>query len=439
MRERMGNVDAAWFRMDRPRNAADVVALLSFKALPPVEKVRALVRERLLSVPRFTQRAVRGGLLGGDRWADDPDFRLDRHLLEARLAGSGDGALQDFVSSAMSDALDPDRPLWRFTLVTTPDRAAVVVKLSHCMADGFALIGLLLSLCDELREREPPAAAHVLPAHRRLEPWLHPAKSLRAAATDPARALALAREAAGLGASIARIAALPADPETVLSRPLTGHRRAAWSAGLPLTRLRDLGRARGCTVNDVILAAVAGAVRHHLVGSGEAVNGLSLRALVPVNLRPGPPELSGGSLGNQFGLVFVRLPIGERSPALRLQAVQAETSIIKGRPDAVATLGLLGAMGRVPVVEPWASRFFSRKASIVVTNVPGPHRPLHLAGERIESAMFWVPHPSTLGLGLSVLTYAGEVRIGVRSDTGVLPDPGLLAGLFEPELAALEA
>ncbi len=434
MREPMSSVDAAWFRMDRPENAADVVALLSFRRLPALSRVRRLVEERLLTVPRFRQRAVRGSLVGGDAWEDDPSFSLDHHLVRRRLATSDPLALRDLVSEIATEPLDSTRPLWRLYLADGSGSGAIVAKLGHCMGDGFALVGLLLSLADE--RGAAPQSRHVLAASRRLAPWLEPGASLLSALADPARALALGGEAAAIAAALARMVALPADPATVLSRPLSGRRRTAWSRGFALPRVRSAARAHGSTVNTVLVAAVAGALRRHLSAAGEPVDELRVRALMPVNLRPSPPEASA-ALGNRFGLAFLDLPIWAPTPAARLEAVRERTTALKARPDAVAAFALLALLGRFPAIEPWGARFFSRKASLVITNVPGPRRRLHLAGRRIEHAMFWVPHPATLGLGISILSYAGDVRVGVRADVAVVPEPADLVELFELELAAL--
>lgn len=438
MRERMSGVDAAWFRIDRPENAADVVALLAFRDAPSFSRVRSLLAERLLPHARFRQRAVRGSLAGGDAWELDGGFALDRHLVHHSLDVGDARALQDLVSEVATRPLDPARPLWRIHLAEgSAGGGALVAKLSHCMGDGFALVGLLLSLADEGgAERE--GSRHKLPASRRLEPWLAPLSTLRDALAHPSRALALGGESAALAAALARMVALPADPPTALSRPLCGRRRTAWSRGLPLDAIRAAARSRGGTINDVLVAAVAGALRRYLARAGEDVDGLALRALVPVNLRPGPPVAAGAALGNRFGLVFLELPVDAATPAARFDAVRARTAALKGRPDAVATLGLLAGLGRIPALEPWAARFFSRKASLVITNVPGPRSPLHLAGSRIDQAMFWVPHPSTLGLGVSILSYSGEIRIGVRADEAVLPRPEELVEAFEIEAASFQ-
>jgi diacylglycerol O-acyltransferase len=433
--ERLGAVDAAWFQMDRPENTADVLALLTFRALPAEAKLRALLEERLLASPRFRQRAVAGGpLLGRPRWRDAGAVRLDEHLLLHRLPSARGAALRDVVGAVASQRLDGGQPLWRIHLVEAPDGGALVVKIHHCIADGFALVGLLLSLGDA---SAPVGARHALPASRRLAPWLDASLSARALLRRPLSALRFARRAGEVAGSLARIVALRRDPPTILSRPLTGRQRVAWSSGVPLRVVRRAARVRGATVNDVVVAAVTGALRSLLSAAGERVDALAVRALVPVNLRASPPA-PGDPLGNRFGLVFLDLPVSAPSAAARLEQVRAHTARMKGRPDAVATLAALAVLGLLPArLEAPLLSFFARKASMVVTNVPGPRSPLVLAGEPVESAMFWVPHPATLGIGVSVLSYAGELRIGVRADEAVLADPADLVVRFEAELAAL--
>jgi diacylglycerol O-acyltransferase len=431
MRERMGPVDAAWMRMDSAENTADVVALLAFDAVPDPDRLRRLVEERLLTYPRFRQRVVTGA--GGHPvWEDDPSFRVDQHLTSHRIAG-GDDALRAEVGRVATVPLHPGRPLWRLDLVEGGGAGALVAKLHHCLADGFALVSLLLSLADG--DATTPAHAHALPAYRRFAPWLEGGVALARSLLPKGGVRARALEAAGMAAALVRIAAVKADPPTVLNRPLSGRRRVAWSGGIPLARVRAAAKREGATLNDALMGALAGALRGHLVAAGERVDRLSLRALVPVNLRAGPPA-PGAPLGNRFGLVFLDLPLWASTPRARREAVRRSMEGIKRRPDALATFGVLAGLGLVPALAPWATGFFSRKASLVVTNVPGPRAALHLAGERIDHAMFWVPHPAALGVGVSILSYAGDLRIGVRADEACLSDPGDLVRRFEEELAA---
>ncbi|HEX7488778.1 MAG TPA: wax ester/triacylglycerol synthase domain-containing protein, partial [Anaeromyxobacteraceae bacterium] len=144
MRARLGSVDATWFHMDRAENTADVVALLAFRELPPFERLRALIEDRLVSCPRFRQRVVPGWGLSPGAWEDDPTFELDRHLTRVDLAG-GQGALAARVGALASARLDPAHPLWRVEAVRGRGQAALLMKLHHCIADGFALVSLLLS------------------------------------------------------------------------------------------------------------------------------------------------------------------------------------------------------------------------------------------------------------------------------------------------------
>jgi diacylglycerol O-acyltransferase len=383
---------------------------------------------------------VASGPLALATWEDDPSFSLERHVEHVHLERRGARALEGFASEVASHRLDPDRPLWRMIHVDGYDGgSAIVTKLHHCIGDGFALVGVLLSLADELAAAPGPhAAPHHMPAYRDLR--LHeaaPAAVLHAL-TDPARALQLAGTGLSFTRSLARMATLPFAPATVLSRPLSGRRRAAWSRGMPLEKLRRVARSRGATVNDLLGTALAGALRGHLAARGEPVDRFDVRALVPVNLRDQLPENLGTTLGNCFGLVFLDLPVHLRTAPERLEAVRASMAELKRTPDAVVTYAVLWALGHLPRPLEWlVTEFFSRKASLVLTNVPGPRRRLHLAGHEIRRIAFCVPHAASVGLGISILSYGGEVRMGARADESVMPDPHDLVARIPAEIEAL--
>lgn len=214
-------------------------------------------------------------------------------------------------------------------------------------------------------------------------------------------------------------------------------KRAAWSEPIPLERVRALGRATGGTINDVLMAAVAGALRRYLAGRGDRLDGVALRAVVPVNLRA---AREAPTLGNKFGLVFLRLPVGEADPLARAAATRDSMDAIKRSPEAVVVFGLLRAFGRTTTaLLVTAVTVLARRASAVVTNVPGPRGRLRFAGSTIDGVMFWVPQSGRLGLGVSVLSYAGEVRVGVATDERLVPDPGALVALFHAALDELLA
>ena len=209
----------------------------------------------------------------------------------------------------------------------------------------------------------------------------------------------------------------------------------AWAEPLDLEEVKAVGRACGCTVNDVLMAAAAGALRGYMRERGEALEGMSLRATVPVNLRP---LEHARKLGNHFGLVFLDLPVGEDNPLRRLQRVAECMNQLKASRQAIVAYGLLAALGIAPQpVQEVALELFSRKASAVATNVPGPQQPLYMAGCTLRDIMFWVPQTGSIGLGLSILSYCGKVHFGLIADARLIPDPDAVVRRFGAEFEKL--
>ncbi len=187
----------------------------------------------------------------------------------------------------------------------------------------------------------------------------------------------------------------------------------------------------------MLLACAAGALRGYLRDVGDDPDGLTIRATVPVNLRP---LEHAKKLGNHFGLVFLDLPIGEPNPLRRLERVAASMRDLKGRRQAVVAFGLLAALGMAPAaLQGPALELFSRKASAVATNVPGPQQPLYLAGVEVRELMFWVPQTGSIGLGLSILSYNGKVFFGVIGDGMRVRDPDAIVQRFDARVREARA
>ena len=187
----------------------------------------------------------------------------------------------------------------------------------------------------------------------------------------------------------------------------------------------------------MLVAVATGALRRYMEQRGQSTSATSIRASVPVNLRP-PDEAH--KLGNAFGLVFLTLPIGVVDPARRVRAIKKEMDELKVSPDAIVAFGLLSLIGRAPVeVEQLGLRFFGSKATAVLTNVPGPRKPLYMAGRKIDKVMFWVPQSGHLGLGISILSYNGGVMLGIATDAGLVPDPERIVDNFKVEFEAMRA
>jgi WS/DGAT/MGAT family acyltransferase len=451
----MSNVDAAWLHMEDRTNLMIITGVLSFYEKLDFHTLKELIEDRLLGYDRFRQRVEESRIPGiGPRWVEDRYFNLRSHLQKVALPDpGGQEELQEMVSTLMSTPLDPTKPLWQFQYIENyRGGSAVVARIHHCIGDGIALVRVLLGMTDDSpkgspatrrtrRRRKPLGGGMWLPEV--VNEALYTVRKATGRAVegtvetilDPGRAAAVAGEGAKATGVLGRLALMPADPKTLFKGPLGTAKRCAWSRILPLDEVKAYSRSVGATINDVLLAGVAGALRRYLISRGEEIpHGLDLRAIVPVNLRP---EDAVEQLGNRFGLVFLALPVGVEDRNERLQKLKRRMDAIKNSTEAVVTYAVLNALGTASsAVESQAVRFFGSKASAVMTNVPGPREELYLAGKAMRSMMFWVPQAAHLGLGVSVLSYAGQVRLGVVTDVGLVPDPKSIIEAFQDEMAA---
>jgi WS/DGAT/MGAT family acyltransferase len=202
-----------------------------------------------------------------------------------------------------------------------------------------------------------------------------------------------------------------------------------------LPEIKAVGKVLGCSVNDLLLSAVAGALRAYLVEKGDDAEGVEVRAMVPVNLRRPEDE---GKLGNRFGLVALVLPVGIENPLARLYETRARMESLKNSWQAALTLTVLGAVGMTPkIVQEQVLDLLASKASAVMTNVPGPTSALYLAGARLTQPLFWVPQSGDIGIGVSILSYDGGVQIGLMCDDQLVPDPELIVKGFAREFERL--
>ena len=454
-REPMSRVDTAWLRMERPTNPMMITGVLMLAEPMSLASLRKLVERRFVQAyPRFRCKAVDGP--AGAAWQDAPDLDLDWHVRSGTLPGrSGSAAaqkraLERFVSRLASTPLDTGRPLWQFHLVEGyQGGSALVVRIHHCYADGIALVQVLLSLTDTsadahraqpldhawLKEDGAEVARRVGAVERYAKFGGKVFGKGMQLVQDPTLAAMLAREGGEIARELMIALALPDDPPSLLRGQLGPRKRVAWAPPLDLEEVKSIGRACGCTVNDVLMAAAAGALRDYMLERGEPLDGMSLRATVPVNLRP---LEHAKKLGNHFGLVFLDLPVGEANPVRRLEYVAECMNQLKNSRQAIVAYGLLATLGLAPqAVQEIALELFSRKATTVATNVPGPQRPLYLAGSPIRELMFWVPQTGSIGLGLSILSYDGRVHFGLVADARLVPDPDAVARRFVPEFEKL--
>jgi diacylglycerol O-acyltransferase / wax synthase len=453
----MDSVDAAWLRMDKRTNPMVINGVWVLDGRITIEDYKRLIAERFLIHERFRSVPVEEAI--GGVWVEDPYFDLDAHVGVIRLPENATQAdLEALCSELASAGLDPRRPPWHFDLVPEYGTgSAVITRIHHCYADGIALVRVVLGMTTTPgAEPAPPEPVAETP-HAGDEfalPWLAPLLNQATRwigdavaggsglveaglkrVSHPLAALDEARHVAGMAGELAAILRYGDDPATPLRGPLGARKQVAWARPLPLEEVRTVARALGCSINDVLMSVVAGTLGRYLRSRGVDTGGLTLRATLPVNLRPPDEPLS---LGNRFGLVLLELPVGIAHPLERLYAVHEAMQALKQSEQPPAAFATLAVLGSLPsMVQDLAMAILTRKSSAVISNVPGPREPMYVCGQRIREQFFWVPQTGSIGLGISVLTYAGEVQFGIIADRGLIPAPHEIVDGLAPEFERL--
>lgn len=466
--ERLSSADAAWLHMDRPTNLMVINSVLLFDEPVDFARMRRIVQRRLVDTyPRFRQRISESRLpVVPPSWHDDPEFELDHHIHHRALPAPGDdAALQELVGDLVATPLDRTKPLWDFYLVDGyGPGCAVIVRMHHCIADGIALARVMLSLTDTTRKAgiagERPvrsAEPHAGARGRLLEVMPKPVEAAVESVVDGVSAgrragraalrqgLSIAvhpRHASRLAGAIARdtqtairLLLTPADAASAIKGDPHVSRNVSWTQPLELSLVKRVAHDHDATVNDVLLAAVSGALRAYLQRRGGAVS--EIQAIVPFNLRP-LDEPVPRELGNRFGLVFLPLPVGVSGSYRRLMEVHRRMEAIKHSRDAPVSYGILGAIGLTPLpVEQRIVDVFTGKGTAVMTNVPGPRRTVYFAGAPVKTVLVWAPTSGHIGMSVSIFSYKGAVTVGLLVDAALIPDPETITGRLEEELQAL--
>jgi len=444
--ERMSRVDHAWLRMDSDANLMMIVGFWLLEPRLALAELTDRIQTALLAYPRFRQKVVEDD--AGAMWVDDKHFDIGHHVTREALRGRrGEApleALKRRVAELATQPLDPSRPLWQFHLVEDLDGAqsAMICRIHHCIGDGIALMSVTLSIADDGKpppkrtpKASPPHEEHVWIAETLVKPFTELSVKAMQALAHAGGPITGSVDAARIGIQVAQDAAALAlmadDSHTRLKGRATPGKRVAWGEPLPLDEVKAVSKAYGVSINDVLLAAVAGAIGNYLRSKGDDPTGQEIRAMVPVNLRP--PE-EAYKLGNRFGLVPLVLPIGMAHPGERLYAVNARMNALKGSYQPLLAFAVLALSGLVvKPMQDLITGLFAKKATAVMTNVPGPKEPLRFCGRKVNQVLFWVPQSGDIGMGVSILSYAGGVQFGLITDAKMCPDPEAIVEGFAPE------
>ena len=452
--ERMSRVDTAWLRMDNDVNLMMIIGVWLLTPAIGLQALRERIADKLLQYGRFRQKAVADPM--GAMWVTDEDFDIARHVVGTRLrrakGQSERAALQALCGKLATTPLDPAHPLWRFDLIEKYEGGcALIVRIHHCIGDGIALNSVMMSITDggtdpprRRRKTAPEADADWL-----TEAVLRPLGDLKAKAigiygggvsksmdmlSHPQQSMLGSLEMAKSGAQViqdvAALALLPDDSPTLLKGKPEGRKVVAWTEPLPLEAVKVIGKGLNCTVNDVLLSCAAGAIGRYLRDQGDDPTGKEIRAMVPVNLRPLD---KAWQLGNRFGLAPLVLPVGIDNPVERVYAVRRRMQELKGSYQPLLAFAVLALAGLfVKPVQDLVLGMFAKKTTAVMTNVPGPPAALKFCGSTLRQTMFWVPASGDIGIGVSILSYAGGVQFGLITDARLCPHPQQIIDRFEP-------
>ncbi len=456
--ERVGPQDASFFYLETPAVHQHVggVQILDPSTCsagePSIDELRRLILSRLHLAPRFRQRVVFPPVpLSRPRWVDDERFDPDFHIRRAALPSPGGRRqLTDYVQRVISRPLDRSKPLWELYLIEGLEggRAAILTKIHHAMVDGVSAMDIATVLFDttpNLHILEPPPwVPEPLPARAELlreavrdavaDPLGAVAEAIGRVVTAPSRAAGQVREVA---AGVREILGAGTPPDSPLNQRVGPNRRFAM-AEAPVSDFRAVKRALGGTVNDVVLATVAGALHRLYRHRRLPVRGASLRAMVPISVR-GKDQRDG--LGNRLSTLFVDLPIGRMGPRRRLALIRETTRNLKESRQAVGAEFFMNiGLWAPPTIHATAARLAARTRmfNLVVSNVPGPQIPLYICGARLLALYPIMPLGETVGLSVAVTSLGGTMAFGLVGDWDALPDIEVLADGIRESIAELK-
>ena len=455
--DRLTGLDTSFLHLEDGSSHMHVAGVMIFEGSPPrYDELLEAIERRLGLVPRYRQRLAFVPLgQGRPKWVDDPHLNLRYHVRSTALPAPGsEDQLKELAGRVFAQQLDRDKPLWEIWMVDglEGDCFAMLSKTHHALVDGISGVDIMSVLFDTSREpaapadtgerwlpRPVPSSAQLL-AEALVERATIPTeivRSLRAVLRGP-RLVAEGLCDAAVGVGAMAWAGLNPAPATPYNRSIGPHRRYTWVRA-NLADLKAIKNELGGTVNDVVLATVAGALGKHLRGRGQNTDGLELKAMVPVSVRA---DVERGALGNRVAAMMAPLPVWCQDAVARLDIVREELKGLKSGGQAVGAQVLTELSGFAPAtVMGQASRVMARQRffNVVVTNVPGPQIPLYLAGKRMIDTFPMVPLAKNQALGIALLSYAGRINFGLVGDYDLLWDLDVFADDVEESLAELAA
>jgi len=456
-KDRLTGLDSSFLHLERDSTHMHVAACSVFAgSAPTYDELVEAIESRLHLVPRYRQRLAFVPLgQGRPVWVDDPHFNLRYHVRHTALPRpGGDSELKRLASRVFSQALDRSRPLWELWLVEglAGDSFAVLSKTHHALVDGISGVDIATVLFDtsadplpvappeqEWNARPVPSRAQLL-ADALLERTTVPAEVMRGVRATLRGPRTVARRAGKALGSVGALAwtGLQAAPPSPFNQRIGPHRRFTWVRA-DLGQFKAIKNSLGGTVNDVVLAVVAGALGKYMRLHDEPTEDVGLKAMVPVSVRA---DVERGALGNRVAAMWATLPVGLADPVERLHTVSEAMVDVKQSGQAVGAEILTAVSGFAPpTIMAQAARLQARQRlfNLVVTNVPGPQFPLYLLGRELQSIYPMVPLAENTALGIAILSYNGRLNFGLVGDYDALADLEVLADELRSSIDELAA
>ncbi len=448
MTETMSTIDHFWYQLDHARNPMAITALFEFDTPLDAERLRNTIEQRWLRFNRFQHRVSQPFPgIGRPKWVSDLGFNLRSHIHRAALPSPGDKkALQEMIGDLAATPFDHSKPLWQIHLIENyGSGCAVFWRIHHCIADGIALIHVLLAMTDDAADasRPVPDAFFPLPSKETIL-----SKMIKSAAQtktnvfagletvfDKTRRRRFVQQVAETATILEKQIRMSPDPKTAFKGELSSRKDVAWSDPLPIFQVKAAGKSLQATVNDVLITAISGALRRYLIEKDKPVADLDLHISMPVNIRKAGMEYE---LGNKFGVVSLALPMAIEDPIERLKEITKRNNKIKKSVEPLLSYQILKTLGAAPgMIARQAANFFANKGTAVLSNVQGPKQPVYFAGNKIKNMMFWVPRSGDISMGISILSYADGVSVGISSDANIISEPQQLIDYFKEEIQCL--
>lgn len=447
----VNHIDHVFWDMEMPTSLVTVVGMITFKDMVPLPALERIVDERLLQYEKFQQCII----IKDNKpvWHDDEMFDKHAHIHHVALPAPGDyKALQALVSDLMAKPLDYSKPLWEVYLIDGYNGGSVVLwRIHHAIADGIALIKVVFSMTgttveESLEEihyfKEPKKEKGFLldKIRAQLDHALHLGEDIYREAVNlvqnPDQLKDALRNTWETTRELSRLVTDEARTDSYYKGRLSVVKKAAWSKPVSLDKIKAVGKQEGGTVNDVLLSLMTGAIRNHLLEHNEDLS-KPFRIVCPVNWR----KQKRIHIENSIGMISLELPVHEADFGERLKIITAKTRKLKRSLEPVAVYTMLNIAGDLlpKKLEIKAAEYFGDRIMGVLSNVPGPTQRIYFGGKEVDEFMFWIPQSNALGVGISIMSYSGNVTVGVATDAHIIDDPDVIMKAFETEFEAMVA